>query len=117
MTIITQIKAGLEGVGYEVYLNQRTKISTKEIIMVLDEFEYEVESPTSYLANITIGIWMVERDVDVLIDKILKVSTTIENSIEGNPRFRLLSPELFNEDGQLYKVVLPIKYTEVLNIG
>lgn len=117
MTFIKQMKKGLENAGYEVYLNQRSKINTREIIIVLDNFEYEVESPKSYLADITLGVWLVERDVDVLIAKILAVSTILEESIEGNPRFKLLSPELFNEDGQLYKVVIPIKYTEVLNIG
>lgn len=116
MTVITDIKTALEDKGYNVFLHPRTKLNFNDLVIVLSNFDYEVESPKTYLVDVTLDIWTEERSTDKLINKILTLSDIIESGIKGNMRFKLLSPEIYNDEGSLYKVVIPIKYTEVMNI-
>lgn len=116
MTVIMEIKKALEDKGYNIYLHPRTKLNMNDLILTLSEFEYEVNSPKTYLVNVTLDLWTVERVPDKLINKVLTLSDIIESSISENMRFKILSPLVYNDDGSLYKVVIPIKYTEVLNI-
>lgn len=117
MTVITSIKEAFQNIGYRVETRlQESAASDKQVIIIVDDIEYEVESNTSYFCNISLKIIFAESDPEILIQKILSFPVTIENAVIGQVLNPVIEMSDIDNTGHLYQVELYLTYTEVIDI-
>jgi hypothetical protein len=117
MTVITSIKEAFQDLGYSVETRlQESAASKKQIIIIVDEVDYEVETDTSYFCNISLKIIFVESDPELLIEKILTFPNTIEIAIRDQVNNPIIESPDIDNSGHLYQVEIYVTYTEVINI-
>ena len=69
-TIFDDIVTVLKGAGYIVNLSpqEKQRLSPKELVIIVDDLNIEVESVISYIQTITIAIVMNIRTADEVIE-------------------------------------------------
>ena len=114
MTVISDIISALEGIGYKVEEKPQEKTYPKQIIVIANSIDLEVESPQTYRADYRLVIlFSAESSTDV-ITKTKQIIQIIEPNITAL-HFRFESPE-FVLDGRTFYVSLPCIYTEVISV-
>lgn len=117
MTVITSIKSAFQELGYSVETRlQESAASNKQIIIIIDDVDYEVETDTSYFCDISLKIVFAEQDPEILIQKILTFPNIIETAIIDLVKNPIIESPDIDNSGHLYQVELYVKYTEVIDI-
>ena len=114
MTVVTQVKSILESAGYSVEIRPQEKTYNKQILLLLDAMEFEVETQTTYRANFSVTIRYVADSADDAIAKTIEIMQLVEPNITALT-FKFETP-LIEIDSRVYYILLPFTYTEVINI-
>ncbi len=117
MTAITSIKSAFQNLGYSVETRlQESAATNKQIIIVVDDIEYEVETDTSYFCSITLKIIFAESDPEILLEKCLSFPSVIEVAIRDQVLNPVIEKPSIDNEGHLYQVELYCTYIEVIDI-
>lgn len=117
MTAITSIKKAFQSLGYTVNTRlQESTASEKEIVIIVDDVDYEVETDTSYFCTITLDIIFSETDPDELISKCVLFPSIIEVAIRDQVLNPIIETPAIDNTGHLYQVELYCTYKVVIDI-
>lgn len=114
MTVIDEIITSLEGAGYTVEEKPQEKTYPKQIIVILNTIDIEVESPKTYRLDFRILIRYSADSSSELITRTKQIIQLVEPNVTAL-HFRFESPE-FDLDGRTFYGYLPCIYTEVLQV-
>ena len=115
-TIFGDIVIVLKGAGYIVNLSpqEKQRLNSKELVIIIDDLGIEVESVVSYIQTVTVAIVMNVKTASDVIDLPAALIETIEQGITPSHGFRFsdIKVDLL---GTLYQVKIMYSYKEVLH--
>lgn len=114
-TIFDDIITVLKGDGYIVNESpqEKQRLSPKELVIIVDDLDIEVESVVSYIQTVTIAIVMNIKTASDVIELPAALMETIERGITPSHGFKFSDIKL-DLLGTLYQVKIVYSYKEVL---
>lgn len=116
MTIITELIEGLRLGGYKVNTKWQEKFEGTELILKLEDYAVEIETPTSYINTIQFSINFITDDFAKIITEVPKLIVLVHSKLATHHHVQFV--ECNNaQEGNFSIVSLILEYKEVIDLG
>jgi hypothetical protein len=124
MGMIADIRSSAEYLGYTVHASRQEKLAPKELVIILDDVQIEIETTLTYHANVFVTVEYDTSEPDDIPEDIISLVNDLEEELvygsnvspDEKATFKFVQSEV-NMLGTMYRVIIIIEYTKVINLG
>jgi hypothetical protein len=120
MGMIAAVRTAAASHGWTVHASRQEKIGTRELVIVLDDINVEIETTATYHCRSWILMEFSTNSPDTIATDIVSLVHDIEEDIAagselGKETFKFIDSEV-NQLGTMYRVSITMEYKEVINL-